>query len=88
MRCANARGVPQVIVPHVLDQYFWGDRVYRAGIGAKAVWRSRLTVRNLGSAIKNCIRDSGMRQTALEVRDALRGLDGVGMTIGALLKGT
>lgn len=48
---AAASGVPQVVVPHILDQYFWGDRIHRAGLGPLPVWRSRLTAGRLASAI-------------------------------------
>ena len=85
---AAASGVPQVIVPHILDQYFWGERVFQAGVGPKAIWRSRLTARKLGQAISGCLRDARIRQTALAVRESIRLQgNGVDMTLKELLKG-
>jgi len=85
---AAASGVPQVIVPHILDQYFWGERVFQAGIGPKAVWRSRLTARKLGHAIHSCLLDVRVRQTALAVRESIHLQEnGVDMTVEELLKG-
>jgi UDP:flavonoid glycosyltransferase YjiC (YdhE family) len=86
---ATASGVPQVIVPHILDQYFWGERVFRAGIGAKPIWRNHLTARKLGRAIRLCLRDTRMQETARKVRETIRlGDNGVEMTIEELLKGS
>lgn len=30
-------GVPQVVLPHILDQYYWAHRVERLGLGARSV---------------------------------------------------
>jgi len=35
-------GVPQIIVPHILDQYFWGHQVCISNLGPKPIWRSKL----------------------------------------------
>jgi UDP:flavonoid glycosyltransferase YjiC (YdhE family) len=44
-------GVPQIVVPHLLDQYYWGSQIYRSNLGPKPIWRSRLTSRKLAGAI-------------------------------------
>lgn len=85
---AAMSGVPQIIVPHILDQYFWGERVFQTGIGPKAIWRSRLTAQKLGRAISLCLRDARMRKTALGIREAIRLRNGgVEMTVEELLYG-
>lgn len=68
--CA-ASGTPQVIVPHVLDQYYWGDRVWRAGLGPRPVKRSNLGVRRLAGALAQC-EAPGIRE---RVRATARGID-------------
>lgn len=45
-------GVPQVIVPHLLDQYYWARRVPALGIGVRTTDMSRLTARGLATAIR------------------------------------
>lgn len=79
-------GVPQVIVPHALDQYYWGHQVHRSGLGPTPVWRSRLTAAKLSAAIEECIgnpiiRAKGKTAAARIVPD--RSLQ---MTTEALLK--
>jgi UDP:flavonoid glycosyltransferase YjiC (YdhE family) len=40
---AARAGVPQAIVPHLLDQYFWGQRVANLGLGPQPVPHADLT---------------------------------------------
>jgi UDP:flavonoid glycosyltransferase YjiC (YdhE family) len=52
---AARAAVPQIIVPHILDQYYWGERVYRCGLGPRPIRRYRLTAERLANAIKGCV---------------------------------
>lgn len=45
-------GIPQVIVPHLLDQYYWARRVPELGVGTRAPVMSRLTAARLATAIR------------------------------------
>jgi UDP:flavonoid glycosyltransferase YjiC (YdhE family) len=82
---AAISGVPQVIVPHILDQYYWGDRVHRAGLGPSPVWRSRLSAVRLGKAILACSQKHSYGRQAGFVGQQIRRADGVAQTVGALL---
>ena len=57
-------GVPQVIVPHILDQYFHGQKIYLSNLGPKPVWRSKLTVGKLSAALKESLSNPKIKQTA------------------------
>ncbi len=57
-------GVPQIIVPHVLDQYYWGHQVYQSYLGPKPIWRSKLTPQKLSAAIKECLTNDLIIQKA------------------------
>lgn len=46
-------GVPQFIMPEIIDQYYWGNRVYNLGLGPKPVSSKRLTVDKLSDALKD-----------------------------------
>jgi UDP:flavonoid glycosyltransferase YjiC (YdhE family) len=82
---AALSGRPQIIVPHVLDQYYWGRQIHRAGLGAKAIHRSRLKVANLAAAIETCTSDASIREAAASTAVAIRKTDGVAMSIAELL---
>lgn len=60
--CGAVSGVPQIIVPHVLDQYYWGNQVHLSGLGPTPIWRSRLTGSKLSSAIQECMINPEIRQ--------------------------
>jgi UDP:flavonoid glycosyltransferase YjiC (YdhE family) len=57
-------GVPQIIVPHILDQYYWGHQIYKSNLGPKPVWRSKLTSKKLSAAIKECLSNELIKQRA------------------------
>jgi len=61
--CAAISRVPQIIVPHALDQYYWGHQVHRSLLGPLPIWRSRLTASRLSSAIYECMVNQEIRET-------------------------
>jgi len=49
---AARAGVPQVVIPHLLDQPYWGSRVKALGVGPAPLPKARLEPRRLGQALK------------------------------------
>ena len=82
---AARAGVPQVVVPHIADQFYWGDRVARAGLGARPVPRAQLTARRLADAIAEALLSPETRRRAQAVGAALRRRDAAEATADALL---
>ena len=72
---AALAGVPQIIVPHILDQYYWGERVYRCGLGPKPLRRSQLTAERLAKAISECVSGQRYYGRASEIAEALKKQD-------------
>jgi vancomycin aglycone glucosyltransferase len=71
---AALSGVPQVVVPQVVDQFYWAGRARALGIGvALPAWR--LTPRALAEALRTCIEDGQMQGRAREVASGIA-LDG------------
>lgn len=73
---AARAGAPQILVPHVLDQFHWAERVTRLGLGPPALPRRKLRAEQLADALL-AIRDNevlGERAAELgtRLRDALR----------------
>jgi sterol 3beta-glucosyltransferase len=71
-------GVPNVIVPFILDQPFWGARIKAMGLGPDPIPHKRLTVDRLANAIKIAVTDPGIRQRAGSCGAALRAENGPG----------
>lgn len=61
---AAVSGVPQIIIPHALDQYYWGYRVYTSRLGPKPIWRSRLTAKKLEKALNICLSNEQIQKKA------------------------
>jgi UDP:flavonoid glycosyltransferase YjiC (YdhE family) len=74
---AARAGVPQVVVPHILDQYYWGNRVHKLGLGPRPINRSRLTLRSLVSAVQQCLSDLGIKEEAQSLAMKLRARNGL-----------
>jgi vancomycin aglycone glucosyltransferase len=54
---AARAGAPQILVPHLLDQFWWGHRVETLGLGPPALPRRKLSAERLADALAS-IRDN------------------------------
>lgn len=60
-------GVPGIVVPHVIDQFYWGQRVYELGAGPKFITRGSLTAAGLSQAISQAVNQPRIRDRAAEL---------------------
>jgi UDP:flavonoid glycosyltransferase YjiC (YdhE family) len=74
---AARAGIPQVIVPHVLDQHYWARRVELLGLGPKSVPLAEVSAGALAARMADALTDSTFGERAREfgLRAALR--DGI-----------
>lgn len=68
-------GVPQVVVPHMGDQPYWGRRMHELGTGARPIPRKELTADGLAAAIREALAPS-LAAGARRLADAVRAEDG------------
>jgi len=69
---AARAGVPQVIVPHVLDQHYWAFRVAQLGLGPPRIPRRRLSAATLAEALTSMADNELLRERTAEFGDRLR----------------
>jgi len=74
-------GVPTVIVPFILDQYFWGARVKALGLGPAPIPQKNLTADRLAHAIKIAVTDPGIKHRANTCGAAVRAEEGIGNAV-------
>jgi UDP:flavonoid glycosyltransferase YjiC (YdhE family) len=76
--CARAAraGIPQVILPHVLDQYHWARRLAARGLAPSPLHLRRLTSQALASRIRQALDDKAMRERATDLARVLSVRDG------------
>lgn len=70
-------GKPNVIVPFIVDQLFWGKRVQGLGTGPEPIPAKRLTAANLAEAIDRVVNDPTLRERAETLGRAIRAENGV-----------
>jgi UDP:flavonoid glycosyltransferase YjiC (YdhE family) len=81
-------GVAQIIVPHILDQYYWGRQIYRTHLGPKPIWRAKLSARKLAAAIQDGLENHHIRTCAEKTAREIRRNDGLEATVRAVLNFT
>ena len=81
-----ASGVPQIIVPHILDQYYWGHQIYQSKLGPSPIWRSQLTAKKLAAAIRECLSNQQIRKRAKEASEAIRKKNSLEIMVREILK--
>jgi len=72
---AARAGIPQLVVPHLLDQFYWGEGVHRRGLGPAPVSRTRLTAERLAAGLRELLENEWLGERAAAVGCALRGRD-------------
>jgi vancomycin aglycone glucosyltransferase len=68
---AARAGVPQLLIPHLLDQFAWAKRIHRLGLSPKPIPRSRLNAKNLALGLRECLTDPDLRQRAGDMKKAI-----------------
>jgi UDP:flavonoid glycosyltransferase YjiC (YdhE family) len=65
-------GKPAIIVPHIIDQHLWAERVHELGVGLAPIPRAKLTVERLAEAIAQATSDVAMRERAARLGEQIR----------------
>ncbi len=61
---AARAGVPQIVVPHLFDQIYWGERVSALGLGPPAIRRTRLNAEGLATALREVLENEVIQERA------------------------
>lgn len=77
-------GIPAVIVPFFADQPFWGDRLFRLGVGPRPIPRKKLSVERLAKAISTAINDKNMQSRAAAIGERIRTEDGTSQAVNII----
>ncbi len=80
---AARAGTPQVIVPHLADQYYWARRISLLGLGPPPVFRRRLDAARLADAIRHTGEEI-VGERARELGERLRAQDPLARAAAAL----
>lgn len=81
---AAISGVPQIIIPHVLDQFHWGYRVHRSRMGPAPIPRARLTTKKLTDAVNDCLCERRYRYHVRQIATAIQRENSLADAVAAL----
>lgn len=80
---AARAGVPSVVVPFAGDQFFWADRLYRDGVGARVAGWKALNAASLAESIRFAESDA-VRLRARAVGESMRAENGLATAVGLI----
>jgi UDP:flavonoid glycosyltransferase YjiC (YdhE family) len=66
------------------DQFMWRSQVVKLGLGPRAGLLRMLSARSLSKAIVECLGSERYKRRAEEIGTAIRGTDGVDLTVRAI----
>ncbi len=70
-------GIPTITMPLAIDQFFWGERVYKIGVGPKPIPQRTLNAGTLANAIQESLQNSDIRMKAKAISAKLHSENGV-----------
>lgn len=73
---AASAGVPQVLLPHLLDQFYWAHRVQRLGLGPRGLPASLVTADILSDRLDIALNDADIRKRAAALGPAVAARNG------------
>jgi UDP:flavonoid glycosyltransferase YjiC (YdhE family) len=74
-------GIPAVVVPHIIDQFIWGQRLHELGVSVAPIPRTKLTVAKLAEALERVCGDVTLRDRAAELGTQIRAERGVAQAV-------
>jgi UDP:flavonoid glycosyltransferase YjiC (YdhE family) len=82
---AARSGVPQIVMPHLLDQYYWGHRVNLLGVAPPPLPRMKLSASRLAELISATLDNELLADRARELAERLRTGDPLERAVDAIL---
>jgi UDP:flavonoid glycosyltransferase YjiC (YdhE family) len=70
-------GIPALVIPHLADQFYWGQRVFELGVGPQPVRRVNLETNVLIASLDDLVRNEKLKITASNLGEQIRSESGV-----------
>ena len=78
-------GIPSLVIPHIIDQFIWGQKVAELGVGAQPIPRAKLKPQVMADALVQ-MKSQEMREKAAALGDKIRQEDGVAVAVDLIEK--
>jgi sterol 3beta-glucosyltransferase len=70
-------GIPAIVVPHIIDQLIWGQRLNELGVAPEPIARAKMSVAKIAAALEQATGDQAMRLRARQLGQQIRAEHGV-----------
>ena len=80
-------GIPALVIPHIIDQFIWGQKVADLGVGPKPISRAKLKTQVMTDALIQ-MKSREMRTKAAALGEKIRQEDGVNMAVRLIKENT
>ncbi|MEM7334137.1 MAG: glycosyltransferase [Chloroflexota bacterium] len=77
-------GVPSIIIPHMVDQPFWAQRVHAIGAGPKPIAKQKLTAVSLAEAITEATSNSNIHNSAIAISQRIKAENGLAKAVAVI----
>ena len=74
---AFREGIPSLAIPHIIDQFIWGQKISELGVGPKPISRTKLTEDNLSLALVELAETHSYKENAASLGDLIRAEKGL-----------
>lgn len=79
-------GISTITLPLAIDQFFWGERIYKIGVGPKPIPQRKLSAEKLAQAIQVALSDETMKARAKSVSERLSRENGIKVAVSQMRK--
>lgn len=79
-------GIPSLAIPHIIDQFMWGQKIFDLGAGPRPIPRKKLSADVLAEALREMADNQSITQQAKCLGEKIQAEDGV-KTACELIKG-
>jgi UDP:flavonoid glycosyltransferase YjiC (YdhE family) len=70
-------GIPALNIPHIADQFYWGQRVFELGVGPQPIRRTNLEPKGLAAALVELVQSIKLREAAARLGEQIQSEKGV-----------
>jgi len=79
-------GIPTITMPLAIDQFFWGERIHKIGVGPKPIPQRALSAEKLANAIQESLHNTDMRAKAKTISARLNAENGIQAAVSQIRK--
>ena len=77
-------GIPALVIPHIIDQFIWGQKVHELRVGVAPIPRKKISEENFTKALAQLVNDSNLQENAAALGEQVRVEKGLETAVGLI----